>query len=182
MGKLKTIARRTFLVGSAAIAGGVAFGYWAYKKPYENPLKADLEQDAVALTPYVMIDPRGVTVITPRAEMGQGVHTTLAAMVAEELDVDLDAIRVEHGPASYEYYNEAMLSEGAPFSPTDNGFLARTARNAMSVPAKFLALQVTGGSSSVPDAYVKMRKAGAAARLVLIQAAWLQSSLRPIRR
>ena len=171
MGKLKTIARRSFLVGSAAIVGGVAFGYWKFKTPYDNPLQADSEDGTAVLTPYVKIDKGGVTIITPRAEMGQGVHTTLAAMVAEELDVDFSKIAVEHGPASYAYYNEAMLSEGAPFAPTDDGFLAQTARSAMAIPAKFLALQITGGSSSTPDAYVKMRKAGAAARLALIEAA-----------
>lgn len=171
MGQLRAIARRSFLVGSAAIAGGVAFGYWKYATPYANPLKDDLPKGSAALTPYVRIDQNGVTIITPRAEMGQGVHTTLAAMVAEELDVELDKIFVEHGPASFVYYNEAMLSEGAPFPPTDDGWMASTARNAMAVPAKFLALQITGGSSSTPDAYIKMRKAGAAARFALLEAA-----------
>ena len=55
-----------------------------------------------ALTPYVRIDADGITVIAPRAEMGQGVSTTLAALVAEELDVALEDINVEHGPASKE--------------------------------------------------------------------------------
>ena len=171
MGTLKTIARRTFIVGSAAIAGGAAFGYWKYATPYPNPIKDSSPKDTAVLTPYVSIDQNGVTIITPRAEMGQGVHTTLAAMVAEELDVEFSKVKVAHGPASYAYYNEAMLSEGAPFAPTDNGWMASTARNAIAIPAKFLALQITGGSSSTPDAYVKMRKAGAAARLALIEAA-----------
>ena len=171
MGKVKTFARRTFLVGSAAIAGGVAFGYWKFTTPYDNPLNDQPIEGGGALTPYVKIDQSGVSIITPRAEMGQGVHTTLAALVAEELDVDFAKIAVEHGPASYAYYNEAMLSEAAPYAPTDHRFVARSARSAMAIPAKFLALQLTGGSSSTPDAYVKMRKAGAAARLVLLDAA-----------
>ena len=103
--------------------------------------------------------------------MGQGVHTTLAAMVAEELDVDLDAVEVEHGPASYAYYNEAALEEAVPFQPTDHSTMAETMRGFTKVPAKFLALQITGGSSTTPDGFVKMRKAGAAARTVLVQAA-----------
>jgi isoquinoline 1-oxidoreductase subunit beta len=78
--RLGTIARRSLLIGSAAIAGGVAFGWSAYRKPYANPLLAD--GDAVALTPYVLIDASGVTIITPRAEMRQGAHITLAAKVA----------------------------------------------------------------------------------------------------
>ena len=89
MGRARTIARRTFLIGSAAIAGGVVFGYWRYKTPHDNPLLATLADGEAALTPYVRIDQAGITLITPRAEMGQGVHTTLAAMLAEELDVEL---------------------------------------------------------------------------------------------
>jgi isoquinoline 1-oxidoreductase beta subunit len=40
MGRAKTIARRTFMIGSAAIAGGVVFGTWAYKTPIPNPINA----------------------------------------------------------------------------------------------------------------------------------------------
>ena len=172
MTKLGTIARRSFLIGSAAIAGGVAFGWYAYRKPYANPLLAEV--DAVALTPYVMIDASGVTIIAPRAEMGQGVHTTLAALVAEEMDVPLDQVKVHHGPASAAYFNAAVLEEGVPFAPTDHSWIADTMRGAMHIPAKFLGFQITGGSSSTPDAYDKMRQAGAMARTVLLKAAAAQ--------
>ena len=53
MSRFGTIARRSFLIGSAAIAGGVAFGWYAYRKPIAYPL---LRGTAIALTPYVMID------------------------------------------------------------------------------------------------------------------------------
>jgi isoquinoline 1-oxidoreductase subunit beta len=172
MTKLGTIARRSFLIGSAAITGGVAFGWYAYRKPYANPLLGEAE--AVALTPYVLIDPSGVTIITPRAEMGQGVHTTLATLVAEEMDIPMDQIKVHHGPASHAYFNGAALEEGVPFQPTDQSWLAETARSATDIPAKFLGFQVTGGSSSTPDAYHKIRQAGAMARAVLVKAAAAQ--------
>jgi isoquinoline 1-oxidoreductase beta subunit len=171
VGKLRKIARRTFLIGSVAVAGGVAIGYWRYKKPYANPLEARLAEGEVALTPYVRIDQQGVTIITPRAEMGQGVHTTLAALVAEELDVSLDDVRVEHGPASRAYFNGVLLEEAVPFAQTDTSTLAENVRGFTKVPAKFLGLQATGGSTSTADAFVKMREAGAAARQVLVQAA-----------
>jgi isoquinoline 1-oxidoreductase beta subunit len=125
------------------------------------------------LTPYVRIDRQGITIITPRAEMGQGVHTTLAALVAEELDVDLVDVNVEHGPASKAYFNAVALEEGLPFAQTDTSRLAENSRALSHVPAKFLGLQVTGGSSSTPDGYIKMRKAGAAARHMLLEAAAL---------
>ena len=56
MGKIKTIARRTFLIGSAAIVGGVAFGVYKYKTPYPNPLLKNLADGEAGLTPYVRID------------------------------------------------------------------------------------------------------------------------------
>ena len=171
MSRLKKITRRSLLIGSAAIAGGVVIGYWRYKTPYENPLVADLEDGQAALSPYIRIDQEGVSIIAPRAEMGQGVHTTLAALVAEELDIALDEVNVEHGPASRRYYNGLVLEEGLYWSALDSSSIAENARAFSHVPAKFLGMQITGGSSSTPDAYVKMRKAGAAARAVLLQAA-----------
>lgn len=171
MGRLRTVTRRTFMVASAAIAGGAAFGYYKYKKPYENPLLDNLADGQNALTPYVRIDQHGITIIAPRAEMGQGVHTTLAAMVAEELDVALDDVLVEHGPASSAYFNDVALEEAVPYAQTDHGRMAEGIRGLVRVSSKLLGMQITGGSSSTPDAYPKMRMAGAAARHCLIEAA-----------
>ncbi len=171
MSKLGTITRRTFLFGSVAIAGGIGFGYYKYKQPIDNPLELDLSDGDAAITPYVIIDQNGISIIAPRAEMGQGVQTTLAAMVAEELDVRLEQVNVLHGPASAAYFNAAVLEEAIPFAATDTSSMAKRMRNFVHVPAKLLGLQITGGSSSVADAYEKMRVAGAVARGVLIQAA-----------
>lgn len=171
MSKLGKITRRTFLIGSVAIAGGAAFGYWKYKQPFDNPLEANLKKGEAALTPYILINQEGITIIAPRAEMGQGVHTTLAALVAEELDVSLEQVTVIHGPASNAYFNEAILEEAVPFAQTDASSMAERVRHLTKIPAKFLAMQLTGGSSSVPDGYTKMRVAGAAARKTLIKAA-----------
>jgi isoquinoline 1-oxidoreductase beta subunit len=167
MATIGKIARRTFLFGAAAIGAGVAFGWWTYRTPYANPL----EGMGATLNPFVLIDGDGVTLIAPRAEMGQGIHTTLAALVAEEMDLDLAAVRVIHGPASPAYFNAAVLEEGAPFLPIDESWMARTVRDAMHVPGKLLGFQITGGSSSIIDAFDKMRLAGAAARAALVQAA-----------
>ena len=166
------IARRTFLFGAAALAGGVAFGYYKYNQPFENPLLTRLSDGEASFNAYIKIaaDNR-ITVVVPRAEMGQGVSTTLAALVAEELDVRLDQISVEHGPASPAYYNRAALAESAPVPRFDDGMLAETLRGSIGVLAKFLALQFTGGSSSTIDAFEPMRQAGAMAREMLKAAA-----------
>jgi len=164
MSKAATMTRRTFAVASAAVIGGVAFGYYAYRRPVDNPLLDDLPAGSTPITPYLRIDTDGITIITPRAEMGQGAHTVLAALVAEELDLAWDDIRVEHGPASAAYYNGAAIGEGLPFMSTDRGLMARNARAFGDVIGKFMGMQITGGSSTVPDGFDKMRRAGAAAR------------------
>ncbi len=172
MGRIAKIARRTFLVGAAAIAGGVAFGYYQFKKPVKNPLKEGLAEGEATFNPYVKIASDGkITIIAPRAEMGQGIMTTLAALVAEELEVGLDQVTVEHGPASGAYYNSAVLSENAPFAPFEHSMMKDSLRSVMGAMGKIVALQITGGSTSTIDAFQKMRHAGALAREMLKSAA-----------
>jgi len=82
-----------------------------------------------------------VLVIVDRSEMGQGVTTSLPMLLAEELEADWTKVRIEFAPAGKEYINPLF------------------------------GLQGTGGSSSVRAAWTPLRKAGAAAREVLIAAA-----------
>lgn len=177
MSRLGTYTRRGFLVGSVAVAGGVVFGVRTYNARLENPLTAGLAPGEAALTPYVKITADGITIITPRAEMGQGIHTTLASLVAEELDVELNQIGIEHGPPSSAYFNGGVVEEGYPFPTTDNGAVAEFARAQRDIPAVFLGYQITGGSTSTHDAYVKMRRAGAVARETLKAAAAARTGL-----
>jgi len=172
MSRLGRITRRVFLIGAATVAGGVAVGYWYYRRPYPNPLEDGLAEGEATFNPYVKIGADNtITLIAPRAEMGQGISTTLAAFVAEELDVTLDRVRVEHGPPSYAYYNAAMLEEGGGFNFWDESFTAETVRGLMGVAGKMLGLQATGGSTAARDGFDRMRQAGAAARVMLVEAA-----------
>lgn len=172
MASIGKIARRTFLIGAAAIAGGVAVGYWYVSRPYPNPLEDDLAEGEATFNPYVKIgSDNTVTVIAPRAEMGQGISTTLAAFVAEELGVPLEELKVEHGPTSFAYYNGAMMEESGPFPWFEEGIVATIARDAFATVGKVLGLQATGGSASTRDGFERMRQAGAAARHVLLEAA-----------
>jgi isoquinoline 1-oxidoreductase beta subunit len=177
MANIGKIARRGFLIGSAAILGGVAFGVWQARRPLDNPLMAG--PGGGVLTPYVLIDAAGVTIIAPRAEMGQGVHTTLAALVAEELDVDWHDIRVLHGPPAQAYYNGAIIHGALPFKEYALTAWQERAQDAIEVMPRLLGLQVTGGSTSVVDAYDKMRHAGAVAREALKAAAADRLGLAP---
>lgn len=169
MGRIKTYSRRAFLISTAAVAGGVAFGVYQAKKPLENPLEP--AEGAHTLNPYLIIDQQGVTVIAPRAEMGQGVHSTLAALVAEELDVAWEDVRVLHGPGAQAYYNGAVVTGHAEYEDGKRSAWQGFTRSALDVVPKMLSLQMTGGSSSAVDAYDKMRMAGATAREMLKLAA-----------
>jgi isoquinoline 1-oxidoreductase beta subunit len=168
MSRIGTIARRTFLIGSAAIVGGVAFGTYYARKDMENPLQPT---QGASLNPYVLINQDGVTLIAPRAEMGQGIQSTLAAMVAEELDVDMDAINVLHGPPAQAYYNHVMGGLGLPVADYATTSMQENMKNAMGYLGKVFSLQITGGSTSTIDGFEKMRMAGASAREALKQAA-----------
>ncbi|MEX0308860.1 MAG: molybdopterin cofactor-binding domain-containing protein [Tateyamaria sp.] len=175
MSRIGKIARRSFLVGSAAVVGGVAFGYYAYKRPPANPLLNDLSEGEAALTPYVKIDSTGITLITPRADSGQGAYHVQAALIAEELDVELDQISVDPGMPDPAYYNTALSAEAAPFPSTDDGFAANSTRGIMDAMMKFMGMQITGGSTTVPDGFEKLRLAGAVARETLKAAAAQQT-------
>lgn len=165
MGKLGTLTRRGFLFGAVALTGGVAFGYYRYASPLPNPLQDGLANGEVTFNPYLKIAPDNrITIITPRAEMGQGVQTTLATLLAEELDVSLDQVTIEHGPAASAYFNAAAMTDGAPVPKFEDGVVAETLRGTIGVVAKLVAIQFTGGSSSMIDHFEKLRHAGAQAR------------------
>ena len=167
MSRLGTITRRAFLVGSAAVAGGVAFGVYTVRKPHANPLEDGLADGEAALTPYVRIDAEGVTLITPRADLGQGAYHVQAALLAEELDVDLEDIRVDPGSPSGAYWNTAMAEEAAEFMVPSQGILQAGAATVVGSVMKVMGLQITGGSTTVPDGFDKLRAAGASARETL---------------
>ncbi|MCB1397373.1 MAG: xanthine dehydrogenase family protein molybdopterin-binding subunit [Rhodobacter sp.] len=168
MSTLGKITRRAFLVGSVAVAGGVAFGVYQVTKAVPNPLHPE---DGTALNPFLIIDASGVTIVTGRAEMGQGAQVTLAACLAEELDVDWESVRLLHGPASAAYYNGALLEGALPGPDYARPDWQRSIAETMGVVARPLKLQFTGGSTSIRDGYNRLRQVGASAREVLKAAA-----------
>ncbi|MCM2560818.1 molybdopterin-dependent oxidoreductase [Lutimaribacter sp. EGI FJ00015] len=169
MASLGKIARRTFLIGSAAIVGGAAFGAWYVGRPAPNPLMPG--RGEAALTPFVLVTDDGVTLITPRAEMGQGTQTTLAALLAEELDLDWQDVRVEHGPPATAYYNGALMGEALPGKGYDQSDFMHGLAETIGKVGKVFDMQVTGGSTAMKDGYTRLRVAGATAREALKWAA-----------
>ncbi|CUH53167.1 xanthine dehydrogenase family protein molybdopterin-binding subunit [Shimia marina] len=171
MGKVGKIARRSFLIGAAAVAGGVAFGVYKVRTPYENPLKNDLADGAATFNPWVVIDGNGITLITPHGDKGQGVAHAQAALIAEELDVEFGQFQIDFGKPDKAYWNRALAADGAPFMATDESFAAEATRGVMGGMMKLLGMQLTGGSTAMPDSFDKLREAGAVARETLKLAA-----------
>jgi isoquinoline 1-oxidoreductase subunit beta len=169
MASWKTITRRSFIVLGAAVVGGAAFGAYKVAEVPANPLVPT--PGSIPLNPWVIINADGITVIAPRAEMGQGISTTLAALVAEELDVDWTQVRVLHGPPAQAYYNAGFV-ERMSNEPDYKLSLADNTPNAIlaAVP-KIFSLQMTGGSTGAIGGFVQMRLAGAGAREALKAAA-----------
>jgi isoquinoline 1-oxidoreductase beta subunit len=168
---MRTIARRSFLVGSVAIAGGVAFGTYLMQRRLPNPLDEDLAEGEATFNPWVLIDSEKVTLITPHGDKGQGVLSAQAALIAEELDIEFGQFETSFGRPSPAYWNHAFAEEGAPFKATDEGFAAETMRSFVRGITKIIGMQGTGGSTSMPDSFVKLREAGAVARETLKKAA-----------
>jgi isoquinoline 1-oxidoreductase beta subunit len=166
--------RRTFLLAGLGTGGALFLG-WALLPPRQRLIgrtRPDTDRNAVALNGWLTIAPDDtVTVVVPKAEMGQGVHTALAMLMAEELECDWTRVRIEHSPIDKIYGNISALVEGLPFPPDANGTLVRGVRWIMAKTAREVGVMITGGSSSMRDCWMPMREAGASARASLIAAA-----------
>lgn len=137
---LNVSLRRRSLLG-AGIAGALVLGF---RLPVNSARAAHHESAAAgaALNAFVAIGDDGMaTIQSPYIEMGQGTYTTIPALVAEEMDLPMNRVRVEQAPPGTAYH---LIGPGTRF---------------------------TGGSLSIRTAFGPMRKAGATARAMLLQAA-----------
>lgn len=143
--------RRDFLkiaaTVSATTAGGmllsVSLPALSQSKQTQPYSELETGKDVLAPNGFIKIDTKGeVTMIMPKVEMGQGVYTSIPMLLAEELEVDLPSVKLEHAPPNEKLYADALL--GA---------------------------QVTGGSTSIRALWEPMRQAGAVCRSLLIAAA-----------
>lgn len=133
--------RRLFLKTAAAAGGGLLLSFQWTATASDRPVGAETAK-AFAPNAWIHIgtDHR-ITLYVDRTEMGQGVATALPMLVAEELEIGLDAVHIEFAPAAPEFANPMFR------------------------------VQATGGSTSVRAAWRPLREAGAVARTLLIQAA-----------
>lgn len=133
------ISRRVFLASGAALAVGISVSGALDRKAHAARNVISFEPNA-----FIRIDPNNtVTLTMARVEMGQGIYTSLAMLIAEELEVPLSQVKLEHAPPDAARYGNPRAGGG----------------------------QITGGSNSIMGAWEPMRVAGATARVMLVSAA-----------
>jgi isoquinoline 1-oxidoreductase subunit beta len=145
-------SRRSLLKGGLAGGFVIAFHLPLRAEPVNEPDQApDSTVGQFAPNAFIRIDHSGkTTLVMPQVEMGQGVYTALAMILAEELDADLAQVVLEHAPPNDKLYTNPLL-----------GF------------------QATGNSNSVRAFWKPLRSAGAGTRAVLVQAAAQQWQVDP---
>jgi isoquinoline 1-oxidoreductase beta subunit len=168
------LSRRGFILSGAAVTGGlvVGYGYVALDDGDAAEKFAASGQPAAPLNAWLKIAPDGSVICgIHRAEMGQGVSTSLAMLLVEELDADWDRVRFELVPVDRDYYNFGMLGYGQPLGDPAASWRAATGTWAMRQLFHALGMSMTIASSSTIDAWDTLRPAGAAARQMLLAAA-----------
>ena len=171
---MKKWTRRAF-IGAGVLAGGTVIFGIAIRPGNRASKVAGLiaEKGETVMNIWLKIAPDNtVTAIIPHSEMGQGVHTTLAMMLADEMEADWSKMKFQEAPADKEYANFALLRGFVTGNADFPKFLQETMDGVFLTAVKSLDFQITGGSGSVRfTGQHAMRIAGAAAKSMLIQAA-----------
>lgn len=174
--KLAKWSRRGFIGAGVLAGGGLLIGIGV--RP-GNPVGALAPKVAGGageqlVNSWVKIDANNiVTAIVPHCEMGQGAHSVLAQMLADELDAAWDNVRVMQAPADGSYIvSDTARMFAAPFTLNAADWLEPTWDGLFTQLGRSMDLLMTGGSSSIRSTgQYQMRIAGAAARKMLIGAA-----------
>src|SRR5262249_42027833 len=135
---MSAVSRRDFLRAGAAAGGGLLI---AWQFPFGARAEAAARTPSASFAPNAFIRVRRDgrrTLIIPPVERGQGAYTSMSMLLAEELEIGLDAVVVEHAPSAEKLYANPLFGE-----------------------------QMTGASSSVRAFYEPLRRAGASARTLL---------------
>lgn len=168
------LSRRGFMIGGAVVGGtlaaGMAIGVGFLSGVDTDGLEGMKREDGtLAMNAWVRITPEGEIIFAiPRTEMGQGVFTSLPMLIAEELEVSLDApnVKVIHPTENLPVYTNYVLALRK--RPEEMGGLGDWLGKKIFSLVPYIG---TGGSTSVVDAYTPLRRAGAAARSMLNKAA-----------
>ena len=166
--------RRGFISAGVLTGGALIVGV-AIRPGHRAPKLAGMvaEGEEVLVNTWVKIGADNkITAIAPHSEMGQGARTALAQMLADEMDADWEHVDYQEAPAHEEFANYALAREFMAGTVTLPRFLDDTVDGVFLGLSKSMALQITGGSTSVRLTGQRgMRIAGAAAREMIVKAA-----------
>jgi len=175
--------RRPWLLGALGAGGALLVG-WVAMPPRGRVGGAGalpVRDGTVVLNGWLRVADDGrVSLVMARSEMGQGVHTALAMVVAEELELPLTAVQLEAVGSDSRYGNvsasvESVLSFGPDDSePAAESATVRASRWLLGKVIRELGINATGGSSSIADLMPVLQRAAATARAQLLGAASLQ--------
>ncbi len=172
--KKKGVKRRAFLIGSALLVGGGAFGLYLAENSVRSRAKALTEADSGHnfLTWMKIAEDDTVTVYSPHIDFGQGTHTALGQMLADELDADWSRVVVEQAPADSAFANTALVRSFLGEMTGMPGVVNVLPAAVVGMLTRSQNIQITGGSSAVRfTGQAGMRVVGAAVRLALIEEA-----------
>src|ERR1700691_6676487 len=124
---MATLKRRHFLryvAGAAGAVRGLAIG-WSVVPPRQRLVPGDplpVAPGQVALNGWVKVSADNtVTIVMCQAEMGQGIHTGAAMLLADEMDAAWDQVKLEQSTLDRIYNNSTVIADALPFQPDDNG-------------------------------------------------------------
>jgi len=172
--------RRKAIIGGIVGGGLLGVGFWfAHERSrLGSRTLFNVKAGEAGLNGWVKIArDNSVIVAVPRAEMGQGIQTALAMLVAEEMDARWEQVRVEDPPEDGVYRNVEILIDTLPFSPEETGTVVDMAHWVAGKLGGVLGVLATGGSTATRDAWLPMRMAGAVARDLLLRAASRKAGL-----
>lgn len=172
--KRKGVKRRIFLVGSALLVGGGVFGlYWSDSSARARAKALTTgEGEHNFLTWMKIAEDDTVTVFSPHIDFGQGTHTALGQMLADELDADWSKVRIEQAPADIAFSNTALVQRFLGEMTGYPGLIGALPAAVIGMLTRQQKIQITGGSSAVRfTGQGGMRVVGAAVRAALIEEA-----------
>ena len=173
--KKKGVKRRIFLAGSALLVGGGVFGlYWSDSnaRKHARALTETGAGERNFLTWMKIAPDDTVTVYSPHIDFGQGTHTALGQMLADELDADWNKVSVEQAPADMAFANTPLVKSFIGEMSGYPGVISALPAALMGMLARSQKIQITGGSSAVRfTGQGGMRVVGAAVRAALIEEA-----------
>ncbi|MFZ4071832.1 MAG: molybdopterin cofactor-binding domain-containing protein [Caulobacterales bacterium] len=166
---------RRGLIAAGLLTGGAFVVGVGIREGHRAPRLAGMmaAEDETLVNVWVKLsEDNTTTAIVPHSEMGQGVFTAMAQMLAEEMDADWEKVTFEQAPAHEAYANYPLGKAYLGLDVRVPGFVANSLNGGLLRVAQSMSLQITGGSTAVRfTGQTGMRVAGAAAREMLVRAA-----------